>query len=128
MKENCMEKSRSLVLSSGRPPSPASIDFEIQRVAGGDSSTIQLRKLPSKRMGATVQERIGELEEEIQQLNREKVYRTNLISEVLVNLMPKVHVHVQGLLDTLQEHDVSIVQAWTDGGKAAEAVEKKYTA
>lgn len=95
-------ESISWSIDSRRPPSLTSIDFQIREVGGIDTSTLLLQELPLKET-PPVSERKEELDRQIQRLKNELAYRTQLINEVRLHILPMVQLHSEGLRKALDD-------------------------
>lgn len=108
-------KSRiSRYLDKGRPPSISSIDFVIRELGGGDTNTILLKKLPPKYALVSPQVRIAQLNEEIRQLEGELKFHQCLIDDVLLRIMPKIHIYYHEWYSVLQTSNECIEQAFAE--------------
>ncbi|KAJ6437539.1 hypothetical protein O9K51_09745 [Purpureocillium lavendulum] len=105
----------SQYLNRARPPSGSSVDFEL-RALDGDDTAVQLRRLPPKLGPVSPQQRIAELTEEIRQLTCELKYYQTLTDQVLLRIMPVVHLHSSSLFALVQKCNARIEQARAEQG------------
>jgi hypothetical protein len=107
----------SSYLDTDRPPSAGPVDFEIRALGGGDTSTILLKELPPKQP-TPPRERILELREEIRRLRSEVSYYRTLTDNVLLRIMPMVHLHSRGLFTAVERAQADIESVSFHNGKS----------